>query len=290
MIEIPEREPATYYRNDIMQNTVFKPDEMKFYDAETERMYNDLKDKTTIDVRIEFAKHENFSYFNLSNLGLTNRKLEELFSLSVIQDIMNKIEFLDLSHNNLTYYNYYNVFPNITKLEISFNKIEHSIETDILQELSCSDNKIPSIDSPSIILLQASNNKLESINVPFAQCLRIENNKITSLGEMPNLNYLDCCKNKIKTINHLVSLEELFIADNEIEKFSCDLVNLVILDCARNPVKRITYMEKLKELTTSTNVISQKYNVISIIKIKEVYDINIMPISLEERETLKTNL
>jgi len=265
---------AIIYKNDLKFTSNIDIEKSEFYDVQTENLYNKYKNKPKIELRIENSKMENYNYLDLSNLNLDDDLLNKLLQTEKIINILKKIVFLDLSSNDLTKKPNLTKYKNIKYLCISKNKISGVIEDNILYELTCDNNKISNIKSQSIKVLSANNNNITQIDVPNIKVLNINNNKLNEIDEYLNLDYLECIDNKIKTIKNLYNLQEIYIANNELKNIS-NMPNLLILNCVNNPIEKIDYFEKVNLILSSTPIISSKYKIKNMTKIKNDYLFNI---------------
>lgn len=268
-----KRNKCFIYRNDLKFNNQLDIEATEFDTPSTKSLYLDYKNKPKIELRIKDSEMESHRYLDLSKLNIDDELFKKMLKLKRIINILKKIEFLDLSVNNLNFKPDLSEYPNIECLNLSFNNISGNITDNILKELCCESNKITNIKSNSIIRLNASDNLVELIDVPNIQILLINNNKIEHIDSYINLEYLECVQNKIININNMIKLQELYISDNMIQNIE-SMPNLLILNCKNNPVQKIKYFEKLNMLITSTNKISSKYSILNLSKIKNDYLIN----------------
>jgi hypothetical protein len=261
------------YKNDLKFNE-FDITASEFESADTKELYNNYKSKPKIELRIKESETENYEYFDLSKLELTNELVEKLFNLKKIIYILKKIKFLDLNNNKLTKFPDLSIYPNIKYLSISFNEIDGDIKIDTINELSCEQNKIKSIKSKSLLKLSASNNQIMSIDIPNIQVLVANNNKINSIPSYKDLEYIECIDNKISSLNNMLNLQELYISNNKLEILE-SLPKIKVLNCINNPIEKIKYFQKLNILFCSTMQISSKYKISNISKIKNDYLIHL---------------
>lgn len=265
------------YKNDLKFNKNFdiKKTEWEWESDMVKDMYEFYEKKPKIELRLRDSEMEKFEYLDLSKLALTDELLNQLFQLDRIKLILKKICFLDLSENHLNKFPDLNDYLNIIYLNIGNNNIKGIINNNNLKELSCEFNKITNIYSKSIINLSASNNLIESINIPNIKVLIINNNLLECINDYLNLEYLECIENKINSINNLVNLQELYIGYNNLNSIS-GMNNLLILNCTNNPIKKINFFDNLKMIVCSTPLISSKYNINNISKIKKDYFIDVI--------------
>jgi hypothetical protein len=262
------------YKNDLKFNNNFDIENSDWESDMVKDLYENYNKKPKIELRLKDSEMEKYEYLDLSNLSLTTELFHNLMELDKIKNILKKICFLDLSENDLNIFPNLNMYPNIIYLNIGHNNIKGIINNNNLIELSCEFNKITKINSLSITKLSAGNNLIEQITVPKIKVLIINNNNLTEIGEYENLEYFECIDNKINTISNLFNLEELYIANNNLNSIS-GMFNLLIFNCANNPIKKINYFEKMKLIVCSTPLLSSKYNVNNISKIKKEYFIEL---------------
>jgi hypothetical protein len=262
------------YKNDLKFSEKFDFQITEFESETVENLYNIHKNKPKIEMRLTDSKMENFEYLDLSCLDLNDDLLKKLFELEKIKIILSKIKYLDLSTNNLTKYPNLTHYKNIIYLSINKNYIEGIINDNNLIELTCDYNRITKITSSSITKLSANNNCLIEINVPNVKVLHINYNKIKTIGDYIYLEYLECIGNEIKTIHNLIRLQEIYIGNNNLESM-INLPSLLVLNCINNPIKRINFFGNLNLLMCSTSIISKKYDIGNITKIKNDFLYNI---------------
>lgn len=249
--------------------------EITFDSDQTESLYNTFKDKNKIELRIQCCINESYNYFDLSSLYMTDNQLRKLFKIKKIRDILEKIELLDISNNNLNVFPEISEYKNIININISHNYIKGEIITENYDEICCKDNEITSIISNRLKKLEANNNKIKNINIPNIEVLHINNNKLSEIGSYNNLVYLECIENKIIEISNMEKLEELFISNNKLENLY-NMDNLQILNCIENPIKKIHYFPKLTMMIISTKNISKQYKIETVKKIKEDFFIKLV--------------
>ena len=266
------------YKNDLKFTDNIDLEKSEFESHRIKKMYNEHKNKPKIELRIIDSQMEKYEYLDLSSLNLNDDLLNKLLSMEKINFILNKIKFLDLSSNVLTKKPDLSKFKNIIYLSISKNEIEGSIIDNNLIELTCEFNKITKINSTSIIKLSANDNIIKSVDIPNIKVLHINNNRLDVLSEYYNLEYLECISNEVKTIKNLLKLEEIYIGNNKLENIS-NMPNLLILNCVKNPIKKINYFDKVKIILSTTPVISSRYKIANINKMKNDYLINIEQLS-----------
>ena len=262
------------YKNDLKFTENIDLEKSEFESETVKNLYNSHKNKPKIELRIIDSKMEKYEYLDLSSLNLNDDLLSKLLSLDKIKFILEKIKFLDLSTNNLTKKPDLSKYKNIIYLSISKNEIDGPIMDNNLIELTCDFNKITNVVSKSITKLSANNNIIKSIDIPNIKVLNINNNQLTELDEYYNLEYLECISNQIKNIKNLFNLQEIYVGNNKLENIS-NMPNLLILNCVNNPIKKICFMEKIKLILCTTPVISSRYKIANINKMKNDYLINI---------------
>lgn len=267
------RNTCFIYKNDLKFNDQINLEDSEFESDSVKRIYNNFKNKPKIELRIEDSKMENYKYLDLSKLDIDNEQLDRLFELKRIENILSKIEFLDLAHNNLKFIPNLKKYPNILYLSVSFNQIENDVVNENLLELTCHNNKIKSIKSNTLTHVNASHNNIMSIDVPNINVLVISHNKLNWIQSYLRLKYLECIGNQINRIDNMVKLEELYVGDNKIISIS-NMPKLKVLNCVRNPLEKIKFFPNLKTLMSSTPKVSSQYNISNISKIKADYVIN----------------
>ena len=88
------------YKNDLKFNE-FDISVSEFESEGIKEIYNNYKSKPKLELRIKDSEMENYEYFDLSKLDLTDELVEKLFCLKKIIFILKKIKFLDLNNNKL---------------------------------------------------------------------------------------------------------------------------------------------------------------------------------------------
>jgi hypothetical protein len=263
------------YKNDLKFTDNIDFEKSEFDSEMVQNLYTSHKNKPKIELRITDSEMEKYEYLDLSSLDLDDGLLKKLFALDKIKFILSKIKFLDLSSNNLTKVPDLTKYKNIIYLSISKNNIDGSIIDNNLVELTCDFNKITKIESQSITKLSANNNVIETINIPNIKVLNANNNQLSEMAEYCNLEYLECICNKIKNIKNLFKLQEIYIGNNQLENIS-NMPNLLILNCVTNPIKKINFFPNVKLILSSTPIVSSRYLIENITKMKEDYIINII--------------
>lgn len=273
---ISKKNTCFIYKNDLKFNNEINLEDSEFDSDSVKKIYNSFKTKPKIELRIEDSKMENFRYLDLSKLDINDDMLVKLLNLERVDKIMRKIEFLDLSHNELKKLPDLNKYPNILYLSVSFNLINQDIEDNNLIELTCHNNNIKSVKSKKLTHLSASNNNIEYIDVPNISVLVISYNKLLWIPSYLNLKYLECIGNQINKIDSMYVLEELYIGENKISNIS-NMPKLKVLNCINNPIDKIKYFSNLKILMSSTTKVSSQYQISNVSKIKTDFLINFIP-------------
>ena len=261
------------YKNDLKFNDEINLEDSEFESDSVKRIYNNFKNKPKIELRIEDSKMENYKYLDLSKLDIDDTQLIKLFELERIINILKYIEFLDLSHNKLTFLPNLKKYSNILYLSVSFNMINQHIQDDNLIELTCHNNQIKSIKSNKLTHLNASYNNIDLIDVPNINILIISYNKLIWIPSYIELKYLECINNQINKIDNMIKLEELYIGENKVKNIS-NMPKLKVLNCITNPLDKIKFFPNLKTLMSSTSKISSQFVVSNISKIKTDYVIS----------------
>lgn len=265
------------YKNDLKFKTQIDVQTSEFESDSVKSIYNNFKNKPKIELRIEDSKIENYRYLDLSSLEIDDSYFDKLLELKKIINILTKIEFLDLSNNNISIMPNLSKFKNILYLNVSNNKLSSDIIVNNLIELTCSNNKIRSITSNKLTHLNASNNLITFVNIPNIQILIINKNNIICIKNYVNLKYLECIENSIEKLSDMEELEELYIGNNKLYELS-NMPKLKILNCVKNPIEKIKFFPCLKSIMTSTPKISSQYILSSIEKIKSDFSINFISI------------
>jgi len=268
-----EKNKCFIYKNDLKFNDDIDITLTEFDSDNTKNIYIEYKNTPKIELRIKDSEIENYEYLDLSNLGIDDELLVKLCQLKKINNILNKVKFLDLSFNSLKKNPNLSIYSNIVYLNISNNEIEGNIIDNNLVELTCENNRINRIESNSLLRLSGSNNKIEYLNTPKIKMLIVNNNKLVEISSYNNLEYLECINNRLNNVDNLENVEELYISDNNISNLN-SYPKLLILNCTNNPINKIKYFEKLKMLLCSTASISSRYNITNISKVKQDYLIN----------------
>lgn len=255
------------YKNDLKFNDEINLEDSEFDSESVKQIYNNFKNKPKIELRIEDSKIENYKYFDLSKLDIDDNQLIKLFELKKIENILKKIEFLDLNHNKLMTLPDLNKYPNIQYLSVAFNKINQHIQDDNLLELTCHNNKIKSVKSNKLTHLNASHNNIDLIDVPNINVMIISHNKLSRIPSYLELKYLECIDNEIYKIKNMINLEELYIGENNVNSIS-NMPKLKVLNCVGNQLDKINFFPNLKILLSSSSIVSSQYVVSNISKIK----------------------
>jgi len=185
----------------------------KFENDEINSFYNNCINMTQLEYRIYECKTEEYEYFDLSNLEMTDEKLNDTINLNT--DIFLKINLIDLSNNNITDISFLNNFSNIKYVIASHNKIM-DINLNFVEELDCSENNIENVNSNSIYDLNVSNNILLNYNCPNLKYLNVVNNPIKNIQYQSSLNILSCSTNQISInfkIKHIEKLNKIYYVE-----------------------------------------------------------------------------
>jgi hypothetical protein len=262
------------YKNDLKFSENIDFEKSEFDSEMVKDLYTSHKNKPKIELRITDSKMEKYEYLDLSSLDLDDELLNKLFALDKIKFILTKIKYLDLSSNNLTKKPNLIQYKNIIYLSLTKNNIKGPIIDNNLIELTCDFNEITHIESQSITKLSANNNLIKTINTPKIKVLNANNNELTEIDEYFNLEYLECINNKISNIKNLFKLQEIYIGNNRLENIS-NLPTLLVLNCVNNPIKKINYFPNVKLILSSTPIVSSRYPIGNITKMKDDYLINV---------------
>jgi len=179
------------HKNDIKFLHIMDLTNITFYDAETEQLYNNYKNKPIIDYRIYDAIYQEYEYLDLSHMQLTNEDIHNLFHNHEILTILRKISLIDMSNNQfLTFPSEILEYKNIKNIIMNHNKIE-KINIYDLNELDISDNNI---------------NEATICNVGN---VIITNNKLVHINNIHGIEYIDCSYNDLDYIPYIEGLKYL---------------------------------------------------------------------------------
>jgi hemin uptake protein HemP len=165
------------------------------------RSYVETEFDTNSDGKLSAAEIKAVKSIELEEVGVKNLKgVEHFIYLTELDCFSNSLKSIDVS--KLTKLTYLSVESNeLTKLDVSKNTA--------LKYLWCSYNKLTALNVSSntkLILLSCGNNKLTALDVSKNSGLKTlwcENNLLTKLdlSKLPNIYRVDCCGNKIGTLN-----------------------------------------------------------------------------------------
>lgn len=209
-----------FKKQDLKNMHNIKKENIKYFENKNiENLYNEYYNKEIIDYRIYECKEEEYFYLDLTNMQLDNDKLYFIFNDENIKILLNKIEMLDLSNNNIDKFpDYISNYSNIKYLNISNNNINGIIEVNNIIELECSNNIIEGIISMTLNVLNCENNKINNIYCPNINILEINDNNIDELPIFKNIEQLNVANTKINKINYIKSLKELKCSTKIISK------------------------------------------------------------------------
>jgi Leucine-rich repeat (LRR) protein len=209
-----------FKKQDLKNIHNIKKENIKCFENEIiENLYNKYHNKEIIDYRIYECNQEEYFYLDLSNMKLDNTKLYSIFNDENVKILLNKIEMLDLSNNNIDKFpDYISNYSNIKYLNISNNNINGIIEVNNIIELECSNNIIEGILSISLNVLNCENNKINNIYCPNITILEINDNDIDELPILKNIEQLNVVNTKIQKIDYIKSLKELKCSTKIISK------------------------------------------------------------------------
>ena len=196
------------------------------------------------------------SYNNFTSLNLSKRNFAEL----------------NCSHNNITQLEDLWRWTNLTKLDISYNKLNGNIGLAAgltnLEELDCSGN-----DYTYIILqyltglkdLTMNDSKVTSLDISYntkLQRLTLKNSKVTSLDQSfcPDLHYVDCENTplgRLRILNNNKEMDTLIVRNCNLDVLTLsDGINkMKHLDCSNNNIGALSLsnMPELLYLDCSNN-------------------------------------
>lgn len=178
----------------------------------------DSEEKLVLKAEVIKKYLQNFDYtadheaMQFQHLILANKRIEALNN-SILE--AKHVQFLDLQNNNIVDVAILTQFMNITKLNVSKNKIK-SIQVFANEEAF-----------PNLKWLDLSNNKfteLTGLKCPKLEYLDIGYNKLEKVGETwlghPNVKVLKCVDNKFKSaqvFKDMPKLEELYMEANVVQ-------------------------------------------------------------------------
>lgn len=257
----PKKEKAIIYSNDLIYPENIDYENSEFATEQVRQEYLNNKNKTIIDIRIDACIKNNNKYLDFSSLKLDDTTLTKLLKLTKINNILTKIEILNISKNSITNIDFINNYKNITIIDVSDNKIEGELNTEQFEEILCSNNKFTKIISNKLERLIANNNNINFINIPSATSLQINSNKLEFIPKMENLTYCECMDNEITVIGDLNKLDELHISYNKLTSINNSMNKIKSINCIKNSIDKISFFPTLQSIYTDAKSISKKYNV-----------------------------
>jgi hypothetical protein len=260
----------TVYDNDLKFKNLRKidPDNVLWNHEDVKNNYFE-KDFDTIKYRLKECYKNNFSYLDLSHLGLS--KIPDLSKWKYF-DYLKSTKFLFLNNNKLSKITHNDIFcfSKLEVLDVSSNDIEkveflpvtlkefvcHNnklgelLSHDSIEKLDCSDNNICKLSKyPSLVDLLCYNNNLANIS-EYKKLTRLvcKNNPLEILAKQPSLIYLDCSTTKLTgKITDIPSVQYLicnYTKINDVSNF-CFLETLEIIE---TDITKLPYIKTLKDL------------------------------------------
>ena len=141
-----------------------------------------------------------------------------------------------------------------------------------LRFLYCSGNQLKKL--PLLFTLYCANNQLKSLpQLPYTlRELDFSNNQVSSLGNLPNLNFLSCSGNQLRVLPELPLLHTLHCANNQLKSLPQLPYTLSDLDCSNN---QISSLEKLPTSITLLNLSSNELTCLPTIPFESLIAISI---------------
>ena len=287
-----------YYitKNDLKYKKLRKLDKSKisnlnknneYYDIELDKQFNDNNNNfDTIEFRIEECIKEGKKILDLKHLELKEfpklpndiiQNLEELYisnnDIEILPDIdyFKNLIILDIAENKLTKIG--KLPPKLIELccfENNLTDISSIKDCRVLKILYISNNKICDLqileDHQTLEILIANFNNITDIprNIIYLKKIQIKNNKIKKIKSYPNLIYLDCRHNNIEELEEQDNLQDLILSYNNSINTIPNMHKLKYLEIVNTNIEKIGYMKNLTELicmSDKVKYISSKYKV-----------------------------
>ncbi|PFH62451.1 hypothetical protein XA68_13518 [Ophiocordyceps unilateralis] len=227
-------------------------------------------------------------FHNVTRICLRQNRIQEIDGLECLATTLKD---LDLYDNLISHIRGLEQLPNLTSLDLSFNKIKHikhiSHMTQ-LKELFLVANKISRIEGleglDNLASLELGSNRIRELenleSLKKLDELWVAKNKITQLtglAGLPNLRLLSIQSNRIRDLSPLrdvPNLEELYISHNALESLQGLEENskLKILDISNNQVSSLAglgNLTELEELWASYNQLADLADVEKVLKDKQ---------------------
>ncbi|KAF4589411.1 Protein phosphatase 1 regulatory subunit SDS22 [Ophiocordyceps camponoti-floridani] len=227
-------------------------------------------------------------FHKVTRICLRQNRIQEIGGLECLATTLRD---LDLYDNLISHIRGLEQLPNLTSLDLSFNKIKHIKHVSHmaqLKELFLVANKISKIEGlqglESLTSLELGSNRIRELEnldkLKNLEELWVAKNKITELkglAGLPNLRLLSIQSNRIRDLSPLhdvPNLEELYISHNALESLEGLEGNkkLKILDISNNQVSSLSglaSLTELEELWASYNKLADLADVESVLKDKQ---------------------
>ncbi|PHH70183.1 hypothetical protein CDD80_6173 [Ophiocordyceps camponoti-rufipedis] len=227
-------------------------------------------------------------FHKVTRICLRQNRIQEIGGLECLATTLKD---LDLYDNLISHIRGLEHLPNLTSLDLSFNKIKHIKHVSHmaqLKELFLVANKISKIEGlqglESLTSLELGSNRIRELEnldkLKNLEELWVAKNKITELkglAGLPNLRLLSIQSNRIRDLSPLkdvANLEELYISHNALESLEGLEGNtkLKILDISNNQVSSLgglASLTELEELWASYNKLADLADVESVLKDKQ---------------------
>ncbi|RDA86430.1 hypothetical protein CP532_6459 [Ophiocordyceps camponoti-leonardi (nom. inval.)] len=227
-------------------------------------------------------------FHNVTRICLRQNRIQQVDGLECLATTLKD---LDLYDNLISHIRGLEQLPNLTSLDLSFNKIKHikhiSHMTQ-LKELFLVANKISRIEGleglDSLTSLELGSNRIRELtnleHVKNLEELWVAKNKITELtglAGLPHLRLLSIQSNRIKDLSPLKdvpNLEELYMSHNALESLEGLEENkkLKIVDISNNQVnslKGLSSLGELEELWAGYNQLADFNDVENVLRDKQ---------------------
>ncbi len=267
---------------DVNKISTFDKNNKKDFNEELSKLYYN-ENLDTLEYRLKECKKEGGKILDLKHLELKDFP-------QLPNDIINNLEELYISNNDIEILPNLDNFKNLKILDVSVNKLkkigklplnliefccfENNLE-DISEVSKCKDliilyicnNKIKNLsflnENKKIEILLANFNKIEDIpkDLPKIRKIQIKENNLKKVKSYNTLIYLDCRNNNISIIEEQENLKDLILSNNDIAEIPV-FNKLKYLEIVNTNIEKIKYMKQLEELiclAEKVKYISSKY-------------------------------
>ena len=267
------------YSNDLKSNKNNINPELAIWDNNsTKALYKNLS-YNTIQYRIDECKKNNYSYLDLSDMGLkeiilTPDQIGQLIGIkylfvnnnsltSIDVSMFKSLEVLDVSNNIITILD--NLPPNLIELCCTHNQITQIAPHDKLVRLDCSFNKLVNLSQyKNLQILKCTHNQIDKIiGYGSMTTLYCGNNPINEIHGLKLLHTLNCSNTDIINIDSLTKIKILICSKSKITNLNNDLP-LEYLEIINTPINKLEYYPKLKDFVYDSNnniSLSSKYKI-----------------------------